>query len=373
MTNTLWTPSMSQYYKLLNQISHVYGISEFHCNNSNLLICVKPSSKQEGLDDVVLRDHEENSSLSSESSTVTKRLKFTPKTDAERQAIAFRKEMGTPNVDMAYNVTTKDVDLGNVILQLSQFFKRPTVKKPCFIYYHGGDFVGNGPAVSRNFCRKLAELIGGTVINVDYRLAPEVNADDLLADCWQGLKFAHDNAKKLGIDLNHLYVAGDSAGGNIAIEMAYLDLQKDTHLVKGIVPIYPMVQNDLAPSYQNLSDLPKSQQKLINDMDSGNIQALGYLGGVYSEPHSMSETLISPINMATSELKQMPRTLIVTAEYDCLKSQDDEFANKLAVFHNDVQLIRYEGMMHGFLDKFGIVPQSEDVCRQMSAWTFENE
>ena len=85
------------------------------------------------------------------------------------------------------------------------------------LYLHGGGFVGCSPLTHRPLTATLA-LQGLRLFVPDYRLAPEhpfpAALDDVLA-VWRALRTAHDAAGGHG----RLVVAGDSAGGNLAVAL----------------------------------------------------------------------------------------------------------------------------------------------------------
>jgi monooxygenase len=93
----------------------------------------------------------------------------------------------------------------------------PAPDGPTLMYVHGGGFVGGSPATHRPITAAFA-LRGYRVFAPAYRLAPEhpfpAPLDDVVA-AWHGLRALHD-ADSPG---RRLVVAGDSAGGNLALAL----------------------------------------------------------------------------------------------------------------------------------------------------------
>ncbi|KAK1439915.1 hypothetical protein QVD17_05740 [Tagetes erecta] len=100
-------------------------------------------------------------------------------------------------------------------------------KLPLMVYFHGGGFVIEttvSPVYNRAVDRLTAELNVITV-SVDYRLAPEYQAPTQHNDSWEAINWVasqggHDPWLNKFADFNEVFFAGDSAGANIAHNMA---------------------------------------------------------------------------------------------------------------------------------------------------------
>lgn len=95
-----------------------------------------------------------------------------------------------------------------------------TGKLPCIIYYHGGCFVSGGFATHDNQLRQLAFYSRCRVIAAQYRLAPEHTFPAAHNDAETGANTIWKYAQKLGIDRENITLAGDSAGGHLALVTA---------------------------------------------------------------------------------------------------------------------------------------------------------
>lgn len=73
--------------------------------------------------------------------------------------------------------------------------------------------------------------------------------------------------------------------------------------------------------------------------------------------------LVSPL--LSRELSSMPMAMIVTAEYDALRLEAEEYARKLEEEGVDVVIYRYKGMGHAFFEHPGEFPQSEDCINEI--------
>ena len=95
-------------------------------------------------------------------------------------------------------------------------------KQPGILHMHGGGYVAGTAEMNEGFCKKMANDIGAVVVSVDYRLATETTFPGPLEDCYSALLWMSREHETLGIDKNKLAVTGESAGGGLAAQLAFL-------------------------------------------------------------------------------------------------------------------------------------------------------
>ncbi|KAL6857171.1 hypothetical protein ACP4OV_018553 [Aristida adscensionis] len=102
--------------------------------------------------------------------------------------------------------------------------RRPPAKLPILVFFHGGGFVvGSARSPTyHGYVASLAAAAGVLAVSVDYRLAPEHPLPAAYDDCWDALRWAASARDGGGGgwlaehgDTARVFVAGDSAGGNI--------------------------------------------------------------------------------------------------------------------------------------------------------------
>lgn len=96
-----------------------------------------------------------------------------------------------------------------------------SVPQPTVIFIHGGGWTG-GTKEARAFAIQPYLAMGLDVVNVEYRLARVALAPAAVEDCRCALRWVIAHAKEYGIDPQKLVVAGDSAGGHLALTTAFL-------------------------------------------------------------------------------------------------------------------------------------------------------
>lgn len=90
-----------------------------------------------------------------------------------------------------------------------------TEKLPTIVSIHGGGYVYGTKEIYRRYCMSLAQR-GFTVVNFNYRLAPEAKFPAPLEDTNALITFACENAEKFHIDSQRMFIVGDSAGAQLA-------------------------------------------------------------------------------------------------------------------------------------------------------------
>lgn len=88
-------------------------------------------------------------------------------------------------------------------------------KLPTIVDIHGGAWVYADKELNKKYCMHLAKE-GFAVVNLSFRLVPEVNFAGSVKDIFAALEYVKTHADELGIDLDNMFITGDSAGGHTA-------------------------------------------------------------------------------------------------------------------------------------------------------------
>ncbi|MGN0427649.1 MAG: alpha/beta hydrolase, partial [Agathobacter sp.] len=105
--------------------------------------------------------------------------------------------------------------------------------KGILYYIHGGGFFGGSPDVVEESVKMFVAKSGLCAVSPDYRLAPENPYPVGHQDCYQVLQWIYENADSFGADKEHIFVAGDSAGGNLTQYCTTRDWEDGNRHVKG--------------------------------------------------------------------------------------------------------------------------------------------
>ncbi|MXX17987.1 MAG: alpha/beta hydrolase [Dehalococcoidia bacterium] len=205
------------------------------------------------------------------------------------------------------------------------------------VYYHGGGWVVGSIDESDTVARKLAERTSCTVVLVDYRLAPEHRYPVAVDDSWAALEWVGEHLAEIAAPGVPLFVAGDSAGGNLAAVMALRSRDRGGPTIASQILIYPVTDADFErPSYTD----PENQLLLTRE-------AMVWFWDHYApDAERRSEADASPLQAA--DLAGLPPAVVLTAEYDVLRDEGEAYAERLREAGVPVNFQRYEGQTHGF-------------------------
>jgi acetyl esterase len=207
---------------------------------------------------------------------------------------------------------------------------------PVLVYFFGGGWTLGSIDTSDAVCRTLANATGALVLAPGYRLAPEHRFPAAVHDCHAAVRWVAAHGAELGADPGRIAVGGDSAGGNLAAAVTLLAREGGPRLAAQLL-VYP--------NTDYLSDTPSLREN--TDPYLFNRTSVGWYWGHYlADPADGGDPLASPLR--ADDLSGLPPALVVTAEFDPLRDQAEEYAAALAKAGVPVVASRYDGMVHGF-------------------------
>ena len=224
--------------------------------------------------------------------------------------------------------------------------------RPALIYMHGGGFVTCSIESHDHYCRRLAQETGLAIVSVDYRLAPEHPYPAGFEDCRDVLLWvAGADATARGIDGSRIAVGGDSAGGAFAAALCLWARDNAGPEIAHQVLIYPVIDNDFTTaSYsENATDYFLTTEAMQ----------------WFWEQFVCESDRIAASPSRTESLCDLPRAVVVTAEYDVLRDEGTAYAKQLSAGGNEVDHWRIEGMLHGFVHFAGVFDPGIEVARQL--------
>ena len=226
---------------------------------------------------------------------------------------------------------------------------------PAVIYFHGGCFISGDFATHDHQLRQLAYHSGCRVIAVQYRLAPEHTFPAAHDDAERGALIIHRRAEQLGIDASRITLAGDSAGGHLALVTALRLKTAQAWQPAQLVLIYPML--DATASMKSYIDNGKDYIITEDTLLSG------------YEMYLSSTTLHHPeaSPLWRKDFNGLPPVHILTAEYDPLRDEGEALYQRLLEQGVDCTCQRYLGVIHGFFQLGGISPAAGSAMRDI-AW-----
>ena len=225
---------------------------------------------------------------------------------------------------------------------------------PAIVFFHGSAFTVSNISLSESAHRALSNSTGCVIIAVNYQKAPEHKFPTPFNDAYFSTQWVFDNAQRLGIDNGRIGVGGDSAGGNLAAAVALRARDEQGPQLAFQLLIYPTVDSD--------STRPSMHENATGYMLSS--AACVWAWNQYIEnPEDRKNPYAAPINAA--HFSDLPPAIVLTAEYDPLRDEAEEYAELLSKAGTKVVTRRYEGMIHGFFWTAGVIDGSRKMIKDI--------
>lgn len=209
------------------------------------------------------------------------------------------------------------------------------------LFLHGGGWATESVETYERICAQLAQSTGQLVLSVEYRRAPEHHFPIPLTDSYAAAKALYGGQLLPHIRPEDITLIGDSAGGNMAAAMALMARDRGDFSIKQMILIYPALWNDYTEHtpFASVRENGKNYLLTASRMES-------YLNLYQSRPEDRQDPYFAPL--LADDLEHLPRTLILTAEYDPLRDEGEEFARRLHEAGNEVEAYRIPNAFHGF-------------------------
>jgi acetyl esterase/lipase len=249
-------------------------------------------------------------------------------------------------------VKTKDIAIPTKSGSLAARVYIPDGKGPfpVIVYFHGGGWVIADLNVYDNAPRALALGVHAVVVSVEYRHAPEHKFPAAHVDAWNAYQWVVNNIHGLGGDADKIAVAGESAGGNLAANVALMAKQQKVKQPVYQLLVYPVAGNDMnTPSYKENADAKPLGKA---DME-------WFVKNTFT---SMDQTSDPRLNLVGRiDLAGVAPATVITAQIDPLRSEGEAYAAKLKDAGVTVDAKTYPAVTHEFFGMGKIVPQAKEA------------
>ena len=225
---------------------------------------------------------------------------------------------------------------------------------PVIVYYHGGGFVIANNATYDASARMLAKEVGAVVVSAEYSKAPEHKFPASHDDAIAAYKWVTQNAASVGGDPARIAVAGESAGGNLAINVGVAARTQNLPAPKHLLVVYPMAGTNLDTDSYKANASAKPLDKPMMEWFYANLT---------NSPADMQDPRLDIVGKA--DLKGLPPVTLITDGIDPLQSEGLALGEKLNAAGVQVGAHNYDGVTHEFFSMGMIVAkakQAEDVA-----------
>jgi acetyl esterase/lipase len=221
-----------------------------------------------------------------------------------------------------------------------------TAPVPALYYTHGGGMIAGTARDALDEVLDLAASVGGAVVSVEYRLAPETPHPGPVEDCYAGLAWTAEHAGELGIDADRLVLIGGSAGGGLAAALALMARDRGGPALAGQLLMCPMLddRND-TPSVHQMAEQPMWNRQ------ANHVGWTALLGDARGGPD------VSPYAAPAraTDLSGLPPAFVDVGSADTFRDEDVDYATRIWQAGGIAELHVWPGGFHGF---DGIAPHA---------------
>lgn len=221
---------------------------------------------------------------------------------------------------------------------------------PVVVYFHGGGWVIADKDVYDGGARGLCSIAEAIVISVDYRRSPEAKFPAAWEDAFAAYKWAVANAPSLNGDPARLAIAGESAGGNLAIATAIAARDGTVEKPLAILAVYPVGQtgNMETESYRDSANAKPLNKAMIG----------WFVDKLLAKPADKADPRIDLVN---ANLAGLPPVFLINAEICPLRSDGEMLETALKEAGVDVTRKLYLGVTHEFFGMAAVVSKAKDA------------
>ena len=228
--------------------------------------------------------------------------------------------------------------------------------RPALISIHGGGYVIGTQLADDGRFDRWSPLLRCVGISVGYRLAPETPFPGPLEDCYAALRWAYQNAAKLGIDPGRIGIIGGSAGGGLAAGLALLARDRAEIPVALQVLNYPML--DDRPTQSGLAGAP------LWGPSANQFGWRSYLAGL--RPGQDIPGYAVPAR--AGGLAGLPPAFIAVGNLDGLLDEDMDYARRLIAAGVPTDLHVFAGAPHAFDSMLPGTEVAQQAARVLEDW-----
>ena len=207
---------------------------------------------------------------------------------------------------------------------------------PVVLYFRGGGFVIASLDVYDATPRAMAAKTRAIFVSADYAMAPEHKFPAAHDDAFAAYRWVLDNAASFGGDPARLALMGESAGGNLAVNVAIHARDHGLPAPRAQILVYPLASTNLLQA----SDLQNANAKPLNVS-----MLTWFMDKLLAQPGDMKSPLL---NLLAADLRDLPPATIINAGIDPLESDGEKLARRLRDAGTRVTNTIYPGVTHEF-------------------------
>ena len=231
----------------------------------------------------------------------------------------------------------------------------PGTALPVILYIHGGGWVIADLDTYDATPRALANAANAIVVSTHYRQAPEHKFPAAHEDTWAAYQWVLSNAQRFGADSKRVAVAGESAGANMAAAIALRARDERTQQPLHQLLVYPVA--DAAVSSPSEQVFQKSMPLASPDLP-------WFYEKYLRRPEDANNKYFA---IAQADLRGVAPATVITAQIDPLRSEGEQYAERLAAAGVPVRLRNFDGVTHEFFGMGAVVDKAREAVEFSAA------
>jgi monoterpene epsilon-lactone hydrolase len=228
----------------------------------------------------------------------------------------------------------------------------PSSSGLCLVYLHGGAYVSEVAPQHWGLVADLSRRLGCEVVVPVYPLAPEHHAAEVVATVLALVEHLQDarNGKA-----GRLVIAGDSAGGGLALAVTQALIAKGRRVPDGLVLLSPWLDGTV--SHEDVARIAQDDPWLA-------VPGLVEAARLYAGDEAPACARVSPL---FGSFAGLPRTLVLAGTRDVLFPDAQRYFTKSLEESVDTTFLRYEDMVHVWM-LVEALPEAQEARRRIVEW-----
>lgn len=216
----------------------------------------------------------------------------------------------------------------------------PDHAKPALLHIHGGGFIEGSARAIIGPTQGIATACDCVVVAPEYRLAPETPFPGPLDDNYAALLWMHEHAKALGIDPQRIAIAGESAGGGLAAQLAIAARNRGQVPVVFQVLLYPMLDDRTGST----RSVPAFMGQYVWTRQNNRFGWSAFLG----QPAGGAKVPAGSVPARVKNLAGLPPAFVGVGSIDLFANEDVDYARRLMDAAVPTELLVIPGGYHAF-------------------------
>ena len=296
--------------------------------------------------------------------TVSQKLKSTPR----RQHLALLRDY----IDNVFSLDEADfqfipVDAAGV---KAEWVLAPNVDTSRrLLYIHGGAYTMGSPKSHRRLTSKFSEVANAAVLSIDYRLMPEHPRMAGVEDSRTAYRWLLDNGPDGASAASAVFVAGDSAGGNLTLSLIAWVRDQGLRAPNAAVALSPATDGTLgSPSLKTNIATDPMLGPLFKSLTRIPRTALLW-GGWIANRVRPCDPVVSPV---FGDLSGLPPLLVQASEAEMLRDDSRRYVNKATAAGSPVTLQTWHHMVHVWQIYHPELPEGREAFEEIGKFLRAN-